>query len=194
MRSVLSLYADVEPGRWIFRANRYGKPEIQESMNDSGIRFNLSHTDDLIVCGVVLKHDIGVDVENIERQSKTIEIAKRFFSPEESADIENLGEKEGKRRFFSYWTLKESYIKACGMGLALPLNRFAFRLGKNDAIRISFASDLNDDPEKWQFKLFDPTPIHTTAVSVERPPGESYEFSTWQIVPLASKRPIICEL
>ncbi len=194
VRSVLSRYADIEPDRWRFCANKYGKPEISRSMNRLGIRFNLSHTAGLIVCGVALNRDIGVDVENIERQSKTDGIASRYFSPEEIADLETLDETERKERFYRYWTLKESYVKARGIGLSLPLDRFAFHLKENEPIRISFAPDMNDDPDRWQFKLFEPLSNHPAAVSVERPAGADCEFETWKTVPLSTELPFPCEL
>ncbi len=194
VRSVLSRYVDIEPGSWRFCCNKYGKPEISEAMNDSGIRFNLSHTAGLIVCGVVLKNDIGVDVENVQRQGKTDEIANRFFSPAEVADLEAANENDRKERFYRYWTLKESYIKARGMGLSLPLDRFSFHLRDNEPIRISFAPELDDNPKRWQFKLFEPLPNHPTAVSVERSSGIDYEFVGWKIVPLSIERPFPCPL
>ena len=102
------------------------------------VRFNLSHTDGLAVCAVVLKHDIGVDVEHRQRRVVSENIARRFFSPSEVREFESLPERMQQDRFFQYWTLKESYIKARGMGLSIPLEKFSFHLLKNKPIRISF--------------------------------------------------------
>ena len=69
--------------------------------------------------------DVGVDVEHINR-TLTHDVAERFFSPQEVADLRALPEDEQPVVFFDYWTLKEAYIKARGLGLALPLGQFTF--------------------------------------------------------------------
>jgi 4'-phosphopantetheinyl transferase len=171
VRTTLSRYSHIKPHEWRFDKNPYGRPEIKTSQNSLGLRFNLSHTDGLIVCAVIqdeLKTEcaIGVDVENIERKGTAIEIAERFFSDRESADLQNIPEKDRRSRFFDYWTLKEAYIKARGMGLAIPLKQFSFHITHQAPIAISFAPELEDDPRCWQFWLLRPTQHHRVALAV----------------------------
>jgi 4'-phosphopantetheinyl transferase len=71
-------------------------------------------------------------------------------------------------RFFDYWTLKESYIKARGLGLQLPLDQFSFHLGDDVPIRISFGPRIADDPARWQFDLRCLTPRHRLALALSR--------------------------
>ena len=70
--------------------------------------------------------------------------------------------------FFDYWTLKEAYIKARGLGLALPLGQFTFIRTPDAAPAIAFAPELHDDPASWQFAQFWPTRDHRMAVAVRR--------------------------
>jgi 4'-phosphopantetheinyl transferase len=70
--------------------------------------------------------------------------------------------------FFDYWTLKEAYIKARGLGLTLPLGQFTFHRIPGRAPAISFAPELHDDPSSWQFAQFWPTRDHRMAVAVRR--------------------------
>ncbi|MBE9563251.1 MAG: 4'-phosphopantetheinyl transferase superfamily protein [Proteobacteria bacterium] len=184
IRSVLSHYIDIQPSAWRFSKNQYGRPEVITDVLP--IRFNLSHTEGLIVCGVVLKQDIGVDIENINRDNDTQNIAKRFFSAQEVTDLYS----KPNQSFFDYWTLKESYIKACGMGLSLPLNKFNIHI--EDHIRISFNSDLHDDPEQWLFWLLEPTPAHKMAIAVHN--KINYNLKMKVIIPLVSEQEFNCPI
>jgi 4'-phosphopantetheinyl transferase len=187
VRTTLSRYVpEVAPASWRFVEGKHGRPELAD--RSSGMRFNLSHTDGLMVCGVTLESDIGVDVEDARRRvSDTMGIANRFFAP---AEVEQLsGDPRG--RFFDFWTLKESYIKARGAGLSLPLRQFAFRLEEPE-IRVSFDAVLQDDPRAWRFALLRPTPHHTAALAVRCP--ESLLARMGQVVPLRSEGGLACEV
>ncbi len=183
VRTTLSRYANIDPTKWRFTKNQYGRPEIINSTQS--LRFNLSHTDGLIACAVVVKQDIGVDVENLKRKADSIDdIANRFFSDKEVQDLNTVPESQKRERFFDYWTLKESYIKARGMGLSLPLNQFSFHLRDNQPLRISFApQQLQDDPNRWQFWLLQPTLQHKLAISLCNL-GTKFRLIIRKVIPL----------
>lgn len=186
VRTVLSRYADVDPYAWRFSKNAYGRPEIAAPQGLLQLRFNLSHTDGLIVCLVALDREIGVDVENMTRRGETVEIADRFFSPIEATTLRALPEASQRYRFFEYWTLKEAYIKARGMGISLPLEQFSFLLDTNQPVRIAFDPRLADDPASWQFQQFRPTPRHQMAVAIRRKNEPDLAIRIKQTVPLVS--------
>ncbi len=194
VRTVLSRYADVDPLAWRFAANQYGRPEIEAMAGIPPLRFNLAHTDGMVICGVALDRDVGVDVENHERVAKTAGISKRFFSALEYDDLTRLPQEQRRERFFHYWALKESFIKAHGMGLSLPLGQFSFHLSDNLPLRISFDSRLDDDPDKWQFWLMKPTPRHSMAVSLNMGAGPPAELSMQRVVPLRKTYPFACNI
>lgn len=93
--------------------------------HSSPLRFNLSHTEGLVVLAVA-ETDVGVDVEWLDRPGRTVELADRYFAPAETAALRALPVDQQRDRFFDLWTLKESYIKARGLGLAIPLASFTF--------------------------------------------------------------------
>jgi 4'-phosphopantetheinyl transferase len=66
--------------------------------------------------------------------------------------------------------LKESYIKARGMGLALPLGDFAFQLGK--PLTIAFTGEIVDDPASWRFEQLRPSAWHKLAAAIRCAQGE----------------------
>ncbi|MGD9367051.1 MAG: 4'-phosphopantetheinyl transferase superfamily protein [Desulfobacteraceae bacterium] len=194
VRTTLSRYADMEPQNWRFAANQYGRPEIESAPGLPPLRFNIAHTNGIVICGVALDRDVGVDVENHERVAKTGGISKRFFSALEYDDLTRLPEEQRSEKFFHYWALKESFIKAHGLGLSLPLGRFSFHLSDNSPLRISFDPRLEDNPEKWQFWLMKPTARHSMAVSLNKGIGPPTELTMRKVVPLRDAYPFSCTI
>jgi 4'-phosphopantetheinyl transferase len=169
VRTVLSRYLDVNPEDLRFASNRYGRPEIGNTgCEKCGLRFNISHTRGLIAIGVTQHRELGVDVENVHARPVSIDIAERFFADTEVAELATVPPEHRQDRFFEYWTFKESYIKARGMGLSLPLEQFSFDYPHERAVRISIQPQLLDDAQRWAFWQFRPTADHLLAVCAER--------------------------
>jgi 4'-phosphopantetheinyl transferase len=189
VRLTLSRYAPVAPGDWRFSTNAYGRPEIAGE-GPLRLRFNLSHTDGMAVCAVASDTEVGADVEHsMRRMGQTVELAESFFAPSEVADLHALPAEHQRERFFDYWTLKESYIKARGAGLSLPLDQFAFHLEPGRSPRISFDPRMVDDPEAWQFVRVRLSPEHPAAVAVRRARGLPLSMRCQRCVPLAAEEP-----
>lgn len=184
LRTTLSRYAGRDPTAWRFVENRYGRPELAPG-SECGLRFNVSHTDGLIACAVTRGREVGVDVEALDRRGQTVEVAERFFAPREVAALRALPAAEQRERFFTYWTLKEAYIKARGMGLAIPLARFWFDVGAPERIGIAFDPRLEDDPAEWQFELHRPSARHRLAVGVRRGRAPDLRIAVRETTPLA---------
>lgn len=170
VRTTLSRYADVAPTDWTFRENRYGRPEIAGPTPGEGLRFSLSHTAGCMALLVHRDEAAGVDVEDTGRITRPEEIADRYFAPAEVEALFTLAPELRRDRFFDYWTLKESYIKARGMGLFIPLEHFAFSFAAG-RIAIGFDARLEDAPARWHFHLYQPAAHHRMAVARTAPPG-----------------------
>ncbi len=99
----------------------YGKPYFPDFPE---IHFNLSHSGS-IALAVFTDREAGCDIEYRKRTNEAL--ARRFFCRKE-ADwmLAAPGEKEKEERFYRIWTLKESFLKATGQGLHLPLDSFCF--------------------------------------------------------------------
>jgi 4'-phosphopantetheinyl transferase len=169
VRTVLSRYAAMDPRDWIFATNEFGRPYVANpSPATSRLSFNVSHTNGLILMGVTTTTALGVDVENVGVREPYAGIADRYFSPSEVADLYSLPKPQQNKRFFDLWTLKESYIKARGMGLAIPLDAFSFQFPAEHAVAFSTQASLGDKAARWQFWQFYPEPEFTAAVCAER--------------------------
>lgn len=182
VRTVLSKYADVPPEAWRFITNDYGRPEIDMPRDARWLRFNVSHTNGLIGMIVARDREVGVDVEDRDRTGRLLNVADRYFSPSEVEALHALPEEEQLERFFLYWTLKESYIKARGMGLAIPLGHFSFAF--EDAITIDFDPRLEDDPSRWQFTAMSFGRRHALAAGITRRKNEHVRIVLHETVPM----------
>ena len=183
VRSTLSRYANVAPAAWTFTQNQWGCPSVADPAH-AHLRFNLSNTRGLIACAVTRGLDVGVDVEDTSRDTETVGIADRFFSPREVEALRAQPAEAQRARFFEYWTLKEAYIKARGMGLAIPLDQFSFLLDDGPPIRVAFEPELGDDAATWQFEKLPLSPAHTTSAAVRRGHGPDLRFVTRRATPL----------
>ncbi len=187
LRSTLSLYVPtVFPQDWCFYRNQYGKPYIQTDFIAEPLNFNLSHTQNMVVLAVTRHCEIGVDVEYTQRENNTIDIAESYFSSEETRALFQLDESLQHNRFFDLWTLKEAYIKACSMGLSIPLNAFSYHFPSEGKVAISFAAERNDHPDNWQFGQFDLPSSHKIAVAIQHQSKlkSNLSLSVKSIVPL----------
>ena len=172
VRSVLSSYTGADPRDWRFGVGAHGRPFVEGLPFD----FNLAHTDGMIACLVSDAPSPGVDVEFMSRRGKLDEVAEHFFAKPECEDLRRTGEAGKRRRFFDYWTLKEAYIKARGLGLVLPLDAFWFSLA-GERPSISFDSRIEDDPAAWRFETLELSADHLCSVALKTP-----EFVEVQLV------------
>lgn len=186
VRTVLSRYAAVDPSDWTFSTNAYGRPVIANRLEDAaGLSFNISHTRGLIALAVGLHRELGVDVENLVAREVSIDIADHFFSPPEVAELAGVPRERSQDRFFEYWTFKESYIKARGMGLSLPLDKFSFLFPHERGVRIAIDAELGDDENRWSFWQYRPTTEYLLALCAEKRAGTATVVTMRKVIPTA---------
>ena len=189
VRTVLSRYELIDPREWVFSTNAYGCPEIANAqVREARLWFNISHTDNLIVLGVTKRRALGVDVENFRAREVSIDIADRFFAPAEVADLSGVPPHQQQYRFCEYWTFKESYIKARGMGLSLPLDKFSFHYPHDRAVEIAIDPELADDAARWQFWQFQPRSEYLAAICAEKVGDQPPTLIVREAVPMQGEK------
>ncbi len=185
IRSLLARYVGVPAHELRFNKNAYGRPELALEHSRIPIHFNLSHTDGLIVCALVLDREVGIDVEDITRGGDLVQIADRFFSASEVQDLHMVPRERQEDRFFDYWTLKEAYIKARGMGLSIPLEQFSYHIDDSATdIAISIDPRQQDQPSRWQFRQWRCAPHYKIALCLERRAHTQFAIHSRKLVPL----------
>jgi 4'-phosphopantetheinyl transferase len=188
VRTVLSRYVSIHPREWVFSANAYGRPDIANAQaRDVSLSFNLTHTLGLIVLGVSRHRALGVDAENVRARDASVDVAGRYFAPQEVAALAAAPPHERVYRFFEYWTFKEAYIKARGVGLSLPLDKFSFHYPDERAVEIAIHPECGDDAARWQFWQFRPSADHLVAICAERVGDRSPAVIVRQVVPMLSE-------
>ena len=110
----------------VSRLYRIGVPELSRSKGEHGkpyfsghpeMRFNISHSGNLVVCAVS-DYEIGIDVQEKERMN-TDRIAKKVMSPGEYEKY--LASTARQDYFYRIWVMKESYVKWTGDGITREL-------------------------------------------------------------------------
>ena len=94
-----------------------GKPYLTEY---DGLYVNLSHSGDYAVCAVH-SASVGVDIQRCRECD--MGLAERFSTHEECEYINGSADKNST--FFEVWTKKESFVKAIGTGITIPLGSFS---------------------------------------------------------------------
>lgn len=127
VRAVICQNTSMNNSEISFNVDRYGKPSLK---NCPEFTFNISHSGHWVVLiWSRQQFALGIDVEQIKPMD--LGIAERFFHTTEYLDLLSRQGAEQMEYFFQLWTLKESYIKAEGKGLSIPLDTFSFRYRGN---------------------------------------------------------------
>ena len=183
-RVALSHAHPLPPHAWSFSVNQNGKPSPISwgGVPECGLRFNQSNSVELAVClisrpaaqpGAAAPDagvDVGVDVESFARAEEIVPLAARVFSAAERTQLDALPAAARPDRALSLWTLKEAYIKARGLGLAMPLADFAFTLAGPQPPVIRFLRGANAQADQWRFAQLCLSGDYQAAVAL-RPPG-----------------------
>lgn len=138
----------------------------------------------MVVCAITDQPAIGVDVENRKMAGEKLDLADDYFAASEVAALSSLTPTERPDRFVDLWVLKESYLKACGLGLAVSLDQVRVRLPPEGPLQVSFGPEIQDDPALWQFGLFTPGSNHRLAVAIHRGEGAEIGIELHETLPL----------
>ena len=190
LRSVLSRSVPVDPGALHFSTGAHGRPEIAAApASIEPLSFNASHTQGLAVVAVTRAAPVGVDAEERRARLAPTELASSHFAPQETLDLHAVPEARRSDRFYEYWTLKEAYVKARGLGLTAALDQFSFQFEGERSVRLAVEPALRDAAESWKLWQFRPSADHVVAVCARRAPPERQRLVCRRCVPLAGDEP-----
>lgn len=173
LRAILGRYLNREPSKIGFRYGFHGKPEL-----DSGgdLQFNLSHSGEGALLALTRGRELGIDLERLRRMANFEQLARRYFAAEEVADLASVPPGEREQAFFNCWTRKEAYIKACGDGLAQPLDRFAVSLRPGEPARMRHIAGDVAEATFWTLTELPPWPGYAASLAVR---DHSWRLRCW---------------
>lgn len=151
-RTLVGRALGVAPETWPWREGPRGRPEIDRP--GSPVSFNVAHSGGVVVCAIAHGAEVGIDVEDRRRAKLDRQLVARYCSSAEAADVARAGD-AWQDRFLCYWTLKEAYLKARGLGIAVHLSDLSFTLGANGDACVEFLGSLAGSDPNWAFDLRD---------------------------------------
>lgn len=148
LRVLLSLYLDIKPKEVQIGVRSKGKPFL---IHDRPIFFNISNSDGVCVFAFSGDGEVGIDIERIRKMPDIEQLIQKNLTSREKEYVLKDPEKKLKR-FFRFWTFKESYLKAIGEGMRLTPDNLEFSVeeGKIRLRSVNYGFEGAD----WQFKEF----------------------------------------
>lgn len=129
----------------IFNNNKYGKPYLEGYKE---FCFNISHSCEWVVCAV---HNLPVGIDIEINKPIDLKIAERFYSKHEFNELISRDDSQRAALFYDLWTLRESYVKAVGMGFYIPFSSFSFLIDSDNGIELV----TDSEPDNYYFRLYD---------------------------------------
>lgn len=179
LRTLLGQYVHLDPAQIQFCYSDRGKPSLASAPATAGLAFNLSHSEDFMVCAIACNGCVGIDLEYIRPVANLEDLTQRFFSPQEHAAIHTLSEESRLRSFFQHWTCKEALLKATGDGL-MSLSAIEISIESNRAKLVTWRG-TKCPGNQWLLHLFEPVPGYVAAVATDAP-HRSITFCQWNSV------------
>ena len=111
-----------------------GKPHIYDENGNDIIHFSLSHSGEYAAC-IISDKPCGIDIEIHSAKRDYEKIAKRICTKDELSLIDS------REKFYKFWTLKESVLKALGLGLAFDMR--SVKIKSSDKFGTEFVISAN---------------------------------------------------
>jgi 4'-phosphopantetheinyl transferase len=173
-RDLLARETGEEPGELVMekRCERCGELHPASPLPAAGPRsvwWSASSSADLAAVAIA-DCRVGLDLERRRERPRWQQLADRFYSRDEARAVAG-----SPARFLEFWTLKEAYLKALGLGLPGGLHSLECT-GLSSAPGEWSTSAAHPG---WRFRQLDPEPGFLAALAVEGAP-DGVELRRWE--------------
>jgi 4'-phosphopantetheinyl transferase len=180
LRRLLGESLNRDPRDVEFDYGPHGKPALRQGADlPQRLEFSVSHSADQALIAMTIGRQLGVDLERMDSSVRILKLATRFFSQREADELNDLPEADQLAGFYRGWTSKESYIKATGLGLAFPLNKFSVSLNPHLPASLLEVVDQPTELNRWRLLSLDPLPGFAAAILFESQLTEQVTLEQW---------------
>jgi 4'-phosphopantetheinyl transferase len=161
LRELLARRLGCEPSNVSITQNAFGKPRVE----GADVKFSLSHSHGMALYAFARGPEIGCDIEWQDARFATSKTAELCLSGLELESLRSLPERRRIQAFFKYWTCKEAYLKARGVGLAFPPQAITVSGGGAPC----FIALPDDEPAEWSLAHLELPTGYVGALAVRGP-------------------------
>jgi 4'-phosphopantetheinyl transferase len=163
LREILSSYVGKSPQDLEIRKKDTGKPYL----SNSRVQFNLSHSNDYMLCGITRGNPIGVDYQAVYKISNMDTLVRDFFSSQEKWLYDQFKKDDPSDFFFKTWVQKEAFMKATGLGFHLPSKHFSIRTANEGEPSLHFHRHYPFSDKEWSIRDIPVQPRFKAAFAVQ---------------------------
>jgi 4'-phosphopantetheinyl transferase len=178
LRGILGRYLGIPAEILKFNYGEYGKPTLDLEQHEQTLNFNLSHSGGLALYAVTKTFEVGIDLELIHPIQYMQQVAERFFSSLEKAELAALPPDQKLEAFFAGWTRKEAYLKARGDGLVYPLDQISVSLSPENPAGLLITRDGPQELSRWSLQSLTPANGYAAALAVK---SLTWRLEQWQV-------------
>lgn len=168
LRQLLGSYLRVPSESLRFQYSAYGKPSLAEEFSQSQLKFNISHSGEIVLLAFAIRRELGIDIEKIQSELATEEVALGHFSAREILMYLALPERLRTEAFYNCWTRKEAFIKAIGEGVSCALDAFDVSLAPGEPAKLLDSRLEENSIAKWSLVNLDCGSSYKAALIVEK--------------------------
>ena len=183
LRSILSGYTNGPADQIKFRFGPHGKPSLMNTVGNENLCFNYTDANYHALYAFTWNQEIGVDLEDLNRDVEFERIAERKFTRTEAKAILALPQSKRRSAFLVCWTRKEGYGKAEGWGIHYPLDSVEV-CADCESDRVDLEAG-NGRTRNWIIQQLYPTPefVGTLVYPSEMNPGNDLTIRYLQTSP-----------
>jgi 4'-phosphopantetheinyl transferase len=174
LKELLGVYLGLPAEAVVLCNDEHGRPELAAPWNTL-LQFNWSHSAGKALIAVARGITPGIDIERAYARPRALDIAERFFHPDETAALSALDDSQHERAFLQLWTGKEAIVKALGRGIAFGLQRFCVSVPPAPTQLLWLDGD---DASQWQLHTLDTGAEHVASLAWR---GPSRSIAIWTL-------------
>ena len=124
-----------------------------------------SHSGEALLLALGEDIELGVDIERLRPRPRAMDLAERFYHPEETAWLRSFDDDDARLLgFVRLWCIKEAVLKAHGQGISFGLHRFHVALDEATP-RLATCDPGLGRPDDWRLHEWAPRPDYRAALA-----------------------------